>query len=205
MSSDTQPVNTRLCVPGTVQDLRDGNRGAPPSRHNAWRKRARVATGGHGVAEPNMYNPTNVSSLGDDGSARGAERREAWKKTTVMTHVSCDRAHDPASWVGRGSQVEMMMSMALIYKVLFPSIATFDTPPAHATQRSGASCPHRSPPGHSRLQGWAPTTGTPGRVTRRSLGSTSSARSSIRGWRPKQTCAWAINSTHALGTKGVSK
>jgi hypothetical protein len=42
---------------------------------------------------------------------------------------------------GSVSKVEMVTPMALIYKVLFPSISTFETPPTRGFRLSGNTRP----------------------------------------------------------------
>ncbi len=54
----------------------------------------------------------------------------------ILALFAEDSAAEPTRWKpkhgeGSVSQVEMVTPVALIYKVLFPSISTFETPPNH--------------------------------------------------------------------------
>ena len=62
-----------------------------------------------------------IEGAGGEGTDRRAERQEDLRP--------CPAWPDLLQIPGSVSKVEMAVPMALIYKVLFPSISTFETPP----------------------------------------------------------------------------
>ena len=77
------------------------------------------------------------TSSHDTWGHRGEESVYATRENTTEPHLNRsmsrypagDASGDRARGVGSVSKVEMVTPMALIYKVLFSSISTFETPP----------------------------------------------------------------------------